>query len=347
MPSAHALKTLPRPLRAADLPPAPAGRTGWPWTDEEAGAGGRPTEGAALSFSIVTPSFNQGRFLEATVRSVLLQGHAPLQYIVVDGGSSDDSVEVLHKYSDFLSFESQPDRGQSHAINKGLARAEGDVIAWINSDDHYLPGALQAAAALFAAEPGTSWVAGDCRWRWAPPSDGAASTRPDELRASRVEADEVEWLVSSQIQQASSFWRRELQLRAGPLDESMSFAMDGDLFVRFLSLGARPRHIDRALSVALQHEANKTTTSLPAFVRERLQRVLPRQLAAMPEETRRRARRRIGLWLADVALHEVAHGRPGAALAFAARACGWHAPSALRGFAAGARHFLARRLGGR
>src|SRR5437867_1190897 len=112
--------------------------------------------------SIVTPSFNQGRFLEETILSVLNQGYEPLEYIIIDGGSTDESVEVIKRYEDRLAYwVSEKDRGQVHAINKGLEKATGDVFAFINSDDVYFPGAFNAAMNHFAANPDCEWLCGD------------------------------------------------------------------------------------------------------------------------------------------------------------------------------------------
>jgi len=138
--------------------PAPAkDKTGWPWTEESERLPDKMPDGRPWpKISIVTPSYNQGQFIEETIRSVLLQGYPNLEYIIIDGGSTDNSVEIIKKYSPWLTYwVSEPDRGQSQAINKGLAHCTGEVFNWINSDDLLCPGALRAVATAWAKKAGT------------------------------------------------------------------------------------------------------------------------------------------------------------------------------------------------
>ena len=127
-----------------ELPPPPPDKTGWPWTEESRQLPDTMPDGASwLRVSIVAPSYNQGQFIEETIRSVLLQGYPNLEYIVADGGSADKSAAVIRKYEPWLThWVSEPDRGQSHAINKALARSTREALASLNSDDCLLPGAV-------------------------------------------------------------------------------------------------------------------------------------------------------------------------------------------------------------
>src|SRR5439155_19891425 len=122
--------------RLSVLPPPPRGKTGWPWTEESTPVAEAIKNGASWPrISIVTPSYNQGHFIEETIRSVLLQGYPNLEYIVMDGGSKDGTLSILRKYEHAIDFyTSAPDKGQAEAINKGFARASGDILAWLNSD---------------------------------------------------------------------------------------------------------------------------------------------------------------------------------------------------------------------
>lgn len=180
--------------------------------------------------SIITPSFNQARYLEATIRSVLDQDYPQIEYIIVDGGSNDGSREILERYSDRLAWwVSEPDRGQTDAINKGFARAKGDVLAWLNSDDTYNPGALREAVEALSQHPQAAMVYGDASYI---DENGkiigrfpAAQTDYARLRQGYVH-----------VPQQSSFWRASYWHKVGPLDPSFYFAMDYDLWVRLAAL---------------------------------------------------------------------------------------------------------------
>lgn len=250
--------------RLRDLPAPPPGREGWPWTVETpplpaALPGGRPWP----RVSVVTPSYNQGQFLEQTVRSVLLQGYPNLEYIVSDGGSTDESVEIIKRYEPFLAhWESERDRGQSHAINKGFARATGDVLCWLNSDDFYLPGTLRAVVETLFEGAGARAVVGHCVQVYA---DG----RPSHRGVGRFESLErmLEFWKGYHMHQPSIFWRREVFERVGFLDESLHLTMDFDYWVR-MARHFEFKNIDRDLSCATYHEAAKTGDGFARYVNE-------------------------------------------------------------------------------
>lgn len=211
----------------AQLPPPPPGKTGWPWTEEgpsmtETMPDGRPWP----PISIVTPSYNQASFLEETIRSVLLQGYPNLEYIVIDGGSSDGSVEVIEQYETWLAcWVSEPDRGQAHAINKGFARASGQIFAWLNSDDVYEPEALQQIATKLARSPACNLVYGDGSYI---DLDGLKTGRCDWIQP----YDRGRFRTFNFILQPAAFWRRSLWERAGPLDARYHYAMDWEWLLR-------------------------------------------------------------------------------------------------------------------
>jgi len=180
--------------------------------------------------SIVTPSFDQARYLEEAIDSVLSQDYPHLEYIIIDGGSTDGSREIIQKYSSHLTeWVSEADQGQTDAINKGFARAHGDIFAWLNSDDRYRPGAVSEAVAFLKEHPQVGMVYGDANLiDEAGHIIGkfpAAQTNYRRLRRGYVH-----------IPQQSAFFRGELWRKVGPLDASFYFAMDYDLWVRLAKI---------------------------------------------------------------------------------------------------------------
>ncbi len=180
--------------------------------------------------SILTPSYNQGRFLEETIRSVLTQDYPNLEYIIVDGGSSDGSVDIIRRYAERLSWwVSEPDRGQTDAINKGFARATGEIFAWLNSDDTYLPGAVSAAVHCLQAHPEASLVYADANLV---DEDGRIIGRFPSRQTN------LNKLLrgSVHIPQQTAFFRASAWNQVAPLDPTFQFAMDYDLWVRLAKL---------------------------------------------------------------------------------------------------------------
>lgn len=207
---------------------------------------------ASPLISIVTPSFNQGKFLEKTILSVLEQGYPNLEYIIIDGGSTDESVEIIKKYADRLAYwVSEPDRGQSHAINKGFERATGEIFGWLNSDDWYHPGALQAVADVFAANPEAGAVVG-------------AGEMVDEegnslvMESYEISVDSLYNWIDKFFMQPSCFFGCEAWHKCGPLNENIHFAMDLDLWFRIAN-EFRFAKIEFLLSSSLVHKDAKTT----------------------------------------------------------------------------------------
>jgi len=204
--------------------------------------------------SIVTPSFNQRKYLEETIQSVLNQDYPHLEYIVVDGGSTDGSLEIIQRYAHRLAWwVSEPDQGQTDAINKGFLHSNGEFLAWLNSDDTYLPNAVSEAVAYLQSHPQPGMVYGDANLI---DENGlvigkfpARQTNYCRLRRGYVH-----------IPQQAAFFRSALWRKVGPLDPSFFFAMDYDLWVRLAKI--TPLHYyPRVWANFRLHQTGKTITS--------------------------------------------------------------------------------------
>ncbi len=247
--------------RLGDLPPPPAGKTGWPWTEESPALPERMPGGAEWPrLSIVTPSFNQGRYLEETLRSVLLQNYPNLEYIVIDGASADGSVETLRRYESRLDFVvSEPASGHADALNKGMARATGSILAFINSDDFYLPGAFAAAARAFSAPEPADLVYGECllvdqAGREFIEHFGDISRLDEMLDFWGV------WRANREIVQPEAFWRRSIAEKIGPFHPVAGSSFVYEYWCRLLIAGAVFRRLDQPLACFRFHPAQRSQT---------------------------------------------------------------------------------------
>lgn len=213
--------------------------------------------------SLVTTNFNYGRFLDATLRSVLEQNYPDLEFIVIDGGSTDDSVAVIQRYASQLAYwESTPDSGQAHALNKGLRRCTGDIVGFLNSDDLHLPDTLARVAEMFA-NPTTAWIGG--------PSEVVnAAGAFQNIAPVSPPADVVQWIAGMRFPQPSSFWRTELLRHHGCFEEHLYYCFDQEYWARLAVAGHRPLVAERPLSRERAHPAQKTATMPARYLHERL-----------------------------------------------------------------------------
>jgi glycosyltransferase involved in cell wall biosynthesis len=211
----------------AELPPPPPGKTGWPWTQgspdlSEHMPGGHPWP----RISVITPAYNQGQYIEETIRSILLQGYPCLEYMIIDGGSTDGSIDIIRKYASWLAYwVSKPDRGQTSAINKGWRRATGDILSYINSDDSYLPGVLGTVARVFGTKSTVGMVYG-----------AAEIINPSgrKLRTWKAKPFELKTMlaVDNIVPQPTVFFSRKALETVNYLDEKWHMIMDYDLSIR-------------------------------------------------------------------------------------------------------------------
>ncbi len=241
--------------------------------------------------SIVTPSYNQVKFLEEAILSVLNQDHPKIEYIVIDGGSKDGSVGIIRRYQDRLAgWVSEPDQGQSHAINKGLQRANGEILGWLNSDDVYCPGAVRTVVDFFKLHPDVALVYGRADLI---DSDGSV-VRPilwEDFSAPVCIARH-----RYTIPQPAAFFRRETIQRVGLLDERLHYCLDWDYWIRIALAGLKIAKIPHTLARCRLHRGSKTVSELlrpheemVVWVDRFFSKSLSPEIAALERQSRGRA----------------------------------------------------------
>lgn len=241
------------------LPKPPHDKIGWPWTVESVVEVNQEVDASAFpKITIVTPSYNQGQYIEATIRSVLLQGYPKLEYTVMDGGSTDESVEIIQRYEPWLThWVSEPDNGQSHAINKGLNQGNGDIFTWLNSDDLLLPGALKQIALAYQNNSGAAGWVGHCH-RILANGRILNTVAPRGLTRNQL----ADWFYDGFFYQPACFFSAKAWQAIGGLDESLNYAMDLDLWLR-LSEISEFAAIPEIIAAAVIHEEAKTRSQKP------------------------------------------------------------------------------------
>ena len=253
-----------------ELPPPPTGKTGWPWTEESSQLpdtmpNGRPWP----RVSIVTPSYSQGQFIEETIRSVLLQGYPDLEHIIIDGGSTDGSVDVIRKYEPWLEYwVSEHDKGQAEAINKGWRIARGEYLGWLNSDDALKIGAISKVVAEFQSNDGVDMVYGDNEYVR---EDGTPFW---VYQGEQISFSEMLRTIHTPIPQPGSMIRRDVLRKVGYLDQRWHVVLDREFFIR-IAFSCRIHYVPYVLAEFRIHQASKTKSGrkywaveLPKMYRE-------------------------------------------------------------------------------
>ncbi len=238
-----------------DLPAPPPDKTGWPWTEASQTLPPTMSDGQPWpKISIVTPSYNQGEFIEETIRSVLLQGYPNLEYIIMDGGSTDETQAILERYSPWLSHVvSQPDNGQSDAIATGFEIASGEILAWLCSDDLYLKGALEWVARQYSTNPEIALFCGATRI-----DQGKGWFPWMETRYEYTTPTYDKLIACNQcVQQPACFWTKKAYQKTSGIDRSLEFCMDYDLLLKLCQVG-KAKYVDCEIAWMRLHEKTKT-----------------------------------------------------------------------------------------
>lgn len=228
-----------------------------------------------MTISIITPSYNQGRYIERTIQSVLTQGIPDLDYIIMDGGSQDETISILKRYSNQLKWFSEKDQGQAHAINKGLQRVTGDIIGWLNSDDIYYPDTIKKIEHYFATHPEIDLVYGD-------------AYHIDQYDQIIEKYPTEEWNVerfkkTCFISQPTVFWRRRILEKYHDLNASLHYCLDYEYWLRLALSGVRFGYLKEVLAGSRLYPETKTL-SAPLKAQHETLSMLHTQLGYVPCE---------------------------------------------------------------
>ena len=246
-------------LNLKDLPPPPPGKRGWPWTKESSPLPPTMPNGDPWpKISIVTPSFNQGQFIEETIRSVLLQNYPSLEYIIIDGGSTDNSVEIIKKYEPWLTYwVSEKDDGQSDAIHKGILKSTGNIIGWLNSDDFLLQNGIRILSELILNfSDAVAWACA-CYLIY---EDSQSFSLQRPVVGNKFEF--AKWEKGAQIAQPSCFFSRSAYLKVGGINKKLHFVMDVELWMKLSELGEFAIS-NKPISTARFYPGIKTVRDVP------------------------------------------------------------------------------------
>ncbi|MCM0758036.1 glycosyltransferase [Sporomusa sphaeroides DSM 2875] len=223
--------------------------------------------------SIIMPSYNQDLYIQDAIESVIVQNYPNLEFILIDGGSTDSTVDIIKRYEKYLSYwVSEPDQGHGHALNKGFSKSTGEIMAWLNSDDKYVPGAFTNVAEIFLQFPDVNWITGKTGvW------DKQGNLYKEYYKYKNI----YDYILSDYgwIQQESVFWRRGLWDKAGGfINENYKFMVDGELWTRFFLIDEL-WHVNARLSGYRMHDTNRAT-----LYRDEVLREMEKAIAAMKEK---------------------------------------------------------------